>query len=180
MRICDLCSTARAPATVLGLAVGVLAAATAAAAADDGAGHACRHYSGPFTSVTIPPPACKGPLCTRGQLEGGFPGTYEFAASTLEPTPTDGDPSLFSYEGGSRIVTTKGVLIGRDTGHISLDPEGGASPFVTTVHVVDGTLRYQNVTGTFVAAGILDLATGQARGTYTAELCRGRGNLPQP
>lgn len=145
------------------------------AAADDGGDAACRRHEGPFTSTTVP---CDAPLCTRGQLQGGFPATYDFTAETLAPTPLATDPNLFSYTGGSRIVTPRGVIVGSDTDYISLDPQGGPSPFVTTVRVVGGTLRYRNASGTFIATGILDPGTGQAVGTYLVELCRGRGKSP--
>jgi hypothetical protein len=88
-------------------------------------------------------------------------------------TLVPGNPS--SYTGHSLITTIQGAqIVGQDTGVMDINP-AGESPFVTTVQIVGGTRQYKRATGEFVATGSLVLATGNAVGTYTATICKGRG-----
>ena len=146
----------------LTLAVFVVGLATAAAAAP------CKTYTGTFTAVA--PADCESPvrICTHGTLVGGFPSTYDFVADTLVPT---GIPEEFTYTGHSLITTGKGTLTGSDSGHLTMRPDGTAT-FVTTVKLVGGTGKYEDVSGQFVAPGVLDLATGGTVGSYTAQICK--------
>ena len=127
----------------------------------------CHSYAGDFTAVA--PADCDSPfgICTHGTLVGDFPSTYDFSVDTLD--------AFGNYTGHSTITTTQGALIfGHDSGTLVPNGDGTAS-FVTTVHIVGGTRQYAHATGTFVAPGVLDLATGDTVGTYTAEICLGVG-----
>lgn len=145
--------------------VGLFFATTASALA---AGGGCHSYSGDFTAVA--PAVCPSPygICTHGTLVGGFPSTYDFVVDTL-------DFGTGAYTGHSTITTAQGALIfGSDSG--VLVPNGdGTAGFVTTVHIVGGTRQYAHATGTFVAPGTLNLATGDTVGTYSATICLGVG-----
>ncbi len=141
------------------LALGLAGAAAAAP---------CKTYAGTFTAVA--PADCTSPvhICTHGTLVGGFPSTYDFVADTLVPSGTPGE---FTYTGHSLITARKGTLTGSDSGHLTMQPDGTAT-FVTTVKIVGGTGKYEEVTGQFVAPGVLDLATGGTVGSYTAQICK--------
>jgi len=146
----------------LGL-VSAVAAATLlplAAAAKD-----CEDLTGPFSAV--PPPSCSSPvgLCTHGTLTGGLPSTYDFVADTLTSNGPDA-----SLTGHSTVTLDQGgaVLLGQDTSALSL----ATGAFTTTVHIVGGTHQYKRASGTIVAVGVLDLATGATSGTYTAHVCK--------
>jgi hypothetical protein len=130
----------------------------------------CKTFIGTFTAVA--PAECVSPvgICTHGTLVGGFPSTYDFVADTLVPT---GNPNEFAYTGHSVISARKGTLFGSDTGTLTMQGDGTAS-FVTTVQLVGGTRRYEGVTGQFVAPGVLNLATGETVGSYTARICKAR------
>jgi len=129
----------------------------------------CHSYSGDFTAVA--PADCASPfgLCTHGTLVGGFPSTYDFTVDTL-------DFATGAYTGHSTITTEQGAVIeGSDSG--VLVPNGdGTADFVTTVQIVGGTRQYAHATGSFVAPGTLDLATGNTVGTYSATVCLGVGS----
>ncbi len=132
----------------------------------------CKSYSGTFTAVR--PSECASPLtpplCTHGTLVGGFPSTYDFTADTLVPA---GNPGEFAYTGHSIITTRPGAtLLGKDSGHLTIQPDGVTASFVTTVQIVGGTRQYEGATGTFVAPGTLNLITGATVGTYTATICK--------
>lgn len=148
------------------IAFGILAAGLAAPAD----AKECKAFTGTFTAV--PPAGCTSPvgICTHGTLVGGFPSTYDFVADTLVPT---GNPDEFAYTGHSTISTDKGLLFGSDTGTLTMQPDGTA-PFVTTVQLVGGTGKYEGVTGQFVAPGVLNLATGETVGSYTARICKAK------
>lgn len=125
----------------------------------------CRDYAGDFTAVA--PAACSGVICTHGTLTGGFPSTYDFVADVVNPDN--------SFTGTSVITTTNGGLIfGEDAGQLTPTGPTTAS-FVTNVHIVGGTKQYGNASGTFVATGELSFITGETVGTYTARICKGRG-----
>lgn len=128
----------------------------------------CHTYSGDFTAVA--PAECASPfgICTHGTLAGGFPSFYDFTVDTL-------DFATGAYTGHSTITTPQGAVIrGSDSG--ALVPNGdGTADFVTTVHIVGGERQYAHATGSFVAPGTLDLATGATVGTYSATVCLGVG-----
>jgi hypothetical protein len=128
----------------------------------------CKTFAGTFTAVA--PAECASPvgICTHGTLVGGFPSTYDFVADTLVPT---GIPGEFAYTGHSLISARKGTLSGEDSGTLTMQGDGTAS-FVTTVHLVAGTGKYEDVSGEFVAPGVLNLATGETVGSYTARICK--------
>jgi len=130
----------------------------------------CKVFAGTFTAVA--PAECASPvgICTHGTLVGGFPSTYDFVADTLVPT---GKENEFAYTGHSVISARKGTLFGEDTGTLTMQGDGTAS-FVTTVRLVGGTGKYEDVTGEFVAPGVLNLATGETVGSYTARICKAK------
>jgi hypothetical protein len=131
----------------------------ASAYAQDG----CKSYSGAFTAV--PPASCPGIICTHGTLVGGFPSTYDFVATSLFEIAYP----IFGYAGYDVITTPKGAqLFGSDSGQISVT----TGEFVTTVEIVGGMRQYEGATGEFVAPGVLDFATGDTSGTYTATICK--------
>ena len=148
-------------------------AAFACLGADPATAKRCRGVDGPFTSVLVPPPTCTSPvgLCTHGILTGDFPGTYDFTFQTMAPVPDH--PGRFFYTGQSVITPAHGggQLFSDDHGYLDMNPAGG-SPFVTTVLIAQGSGRYARSTGALVAQGTLDLATGQATGSYTGAICR--------
>jgi hypothetical protein len=133
------------------------------AAADEGG---CKTFSGPFTSVTVGAP----PTGTLGHLGGELDAKYEFTFTSMVPTA---DPSVLLYTGVSTITTSKGVIYTDDTGILQFTGPTSAV-FVTTATITGGTRRYKNASGVFVAPGALDFITGQAVGTYTAEICHGK------
>ena len=148
------------PRIMMTAALAATLAATGVARAKD-----CTDVSGPFSAV--PPASCASPvhICTHGQLTGGLTATYDFVADTqtvVGPTAT--------LTGQSTITADKGgaVLLGQDTSTLSL--ETGA--FATTVHIVGGTHQYKNASGTIVAVGVFDFATGGTAGTYTGTICK--------
>lgn len=157
----------------------VLAAAAffATAGAALAAAGGCHTYSGDFTAVAPPPDQCSSPfgICTHGTLVGDFPSTYDFAVETLVPDPAN--PLHLLYTGHSTITTTQGaVMHGSDSGFMDLNPPYFTTAnFVTTVQIVGGTRQYAHATGQFVAPGVLDLATGDTVGTYSATICLGVG-----
>ena len=125
----------------------------------------CESVAGPF--VAVPPASCPSPvgICTHGTLTGGLAATYDFVADTqtiVFPTA--------SLTGHSTITLDKGgaVLRGQDTSTLSLV----TGAFTTTVHVVDGTHQYKRGSGTLVAVGVFDFATGGTSGSYTGTLCK--------
>jgi hypothetical protein len=133
----------------------------------------CRPVSGPFTSVVVPPPQCTSVvgLCTHGLLHGSLEATYDFTADSLMPANDPAHPGRLLYTGTSVIALAHGTMFSDDHGFLDPTPTGTAY-FATTVHVIRGVKRYSNTTGTLVASGILNFATGEAVGTYTGELCR--------
>ena len=134
----------------------------------------CKSYSGSFTAVRPNSCASLVGICTHGTLIGGFPSTYDFTADTLIPT---GNPGEFAYTGHSTITTRQGaVLVGSDSGVLTIQPDGTTALFVTTVHIVDGTRQYQGATRSFVAPGTLNLVTGATVGTYSALICKAEDN----
>ena len=161
-------------ATRLLAALAVLTTTSLVAAHDDDDDDdcRCRHYDGPFSSVTVAPPQCTSPvgLCTHGLLTGEFEGTYDFTVATIAPDPYD--PSAMVLTGTSVITTQRGQIFTNDVSVMRPMGPFNPSPFVTTAVISSGTHRYRHTTGQFVAAGGLTLATGQAIGSYTADLCR--------
>jgi hypothetical protein len=151
--------------TIVRLAVlGCALALATRAHAEDG----CKSFNGEFTAVR--PEPCPSPvgICTHGTLTGGFPSTYDFVMDTLVPTGTPGE---FVYTGHSVITTRTGAqLFGHDSG--VLQSQGPVGSFVTTVHVYDGTRQYAGATGTIVAPGTLEFATGNTVGTYSGTVCK--------
>ena len=144
----------------------VMTAALAAALAVPGAALAkdCADVSGPFSAV--PPASCASPvgICTHGQLTGGLKATYDFVADTqtvVFPTATLTGHSTITDKGGA-------VLLGQDTSVLSLV----TGAFTTTVHIVGGTQKYKKASGTIVAVGVFDFATGGTAGTYTGTICK--------
>jgi hypothetical protein len=145
---------------MMAAALTVVLAAPAAARAKD-----CRDVSGPFSAV--PPASCPSPvgICTHGQLTGGLTATYDFVADSQTVVfPTA------SLTGHSTITIDKGgaLLLGQDTSTLSL--ETGA--FTTTVHIVGGSHQYKDASGTLVAVGVFDFATGATSGTYSGTICK--------
>jgi hypothetical protein len=138
---------------------GALAAAGVARAKD------CTDVSGPFSAV--PPASCASPvgICTHGQLTGGLNATYDFVADTQTVVFP-----IATLTGHSTITMDKGgaVLRGQDTSTLSLL----TGAFTTTVHIVGGTQQYKKGSGTIVAVGVFDFATGGTAGTYTGTICK--------
>jgi hypothetical protein len=148
----------------------LLLAAMVAGANTVSASGGCKSYSGSFTAVRPVPCSSLVGICTHGTLVGGFPSTYDFTADTLVPT---GNPGEFAYTGHSTITTPQGAeLFGSDSGLLTIQPDGTTALFVTTVHIIGGTRQYQGATGSFVAPGTLNLATGHTVGTYSAMICK--------
>jgi hypothetical protein len=139
--------------------------------------HHCRALDGPFSSVLVPPPQCTSAvgLCTHGVLTGDLEASYDFTADTLAPANDPDHPGRLLYTGTSVITPSSGAARGQlfsdDTGFLDPDPTGTAY-FATTVHVIRGTKRFKRTTGTLVATGTLNFATGEASGTYTGEFCK--------
>ena len=132
----------------------------------------CQEFSGDFTSTLIPPPTCQSPIgiCTHGVLTGDVEGTYDFVMTDFVCDP---DPNLCTYAGDSVVTTGKGTIITRDTGVMNVTVFTAAS-FVTTAEFIEGTRRYKNATGVFVATGELNFITGEAVGTYSLQVCHGQ------
>jgi hypothetical protein len=142
----------------------LLSVVSASAAADDRS--RCHAFYGPFTSVVVQPPACTSPvrLCTNGILTGEFSATYDFTALTQTADPTD--PNIVTLTGKSVVTTSKGVIHTDDVSVINFV----TGEFVTKALVHKSNLRDAD-SGGFIAAGNLNLATGQASGNYSAILC---------
>ena len=126
----------------------------------------CHAFYGPFTSVVVPPPACNSPvgLCTHGTLVGELPATYDFTAVTQATDPSN--PNIVTLTGKSVVTTASGVIYTDDISVINF----ATGDFVTKALVHKTKIRGAK-TGGFIAAGNLDLATGQAIGNYSAVLC---------
>lgn len=126
----------------------------------------CHAFYGPFTSVVVLPPGCASPvgLCTNGILTGEFPATYDFTALTQTTDPSD--PNVVTLTGKSVVTTSKGVIYTDDVSVINFT----TGEFVTKALVNRTNLRDAK-SGGFIAAGNLNLATGQAIGNYSAVLC---------
>jgi hypothetical protein len=139
------------------------------AKADDDDKSQCDAFYGPFTSVVVPPPDCTSPvgLCTHGTLVGEFPATYDFTALTQTADP--GDPNIVTLTGKSIVTTASGVIHTDDVSVINF----ATGDFVTKALVHKTKIRDAKLGG-FIAAGNLDLATGQATGNYSAILCSRR------
>jgi hypothetical protein len=146
---------------VVGLSVGV--------SADMGG---CQDFSGDFTSTLVAPPECQSPIgiCTHGVLTGEIEGTYDFVMTEIACGIDPLNPALCTYAGDSIVTTEKGSIVTRDTGVMD-QTNPTAVPFVTTAEFLEGTNRYKNAAGTFVATGQLNFATGEAVGTYTLLVC---------
>jgi hypothetical protein len=136
------------------------------ARADDDDKSECHAFYGPFTSVVVPPPACKSPvgLCTHGTLVGELPATYDFTALTQTTDPNN--PNIVTLTGKSIVTTGAGVIYTDDVSVINF----ATGDFVTKALVQKTKIRGAK-TGGFIAAGNLNLATGQAIGNYSAILC---------
>jgi len=148
------------PRTMMTAALIAMLAAPVAARAKD-----CKRVSGPFSAV--PPASCASPvgICTHGRLTGGLDATYDFVADTQTVVfPTA------ELTGHSTITIDKGgaVLLGEDTSTLSLL----TGDFTTTVHIVGGTHQYKRGSGTIVAVGVFDFATGATSGIYTGTICK--------
>ncbi|HEV3115543.1 MAG TPA: hypothetical protein VGY58_00730 [Gemmataceae bacterium] len=133
----------------------------------------CKDLEGPFSSV-LNTDDCSSPvgICTLGQLSGDIEATYAFTMMTLQNAGDPDDPTKFVYTGKS-VITVAGSnaqLFSDDTGVIHI--AGPEAPFVTTANLNGGTKEYRDATGQFVATGVLDFSTGEAVGTYTAEICK--------
>ena len=145
----------------------VLLLSVAPARAEDGENKSeCHAFYGPFTSVVVPPPACKSPvgLCTHGILVGELPATYDFTALTQTMDPNN--PNVVTLTGKSIVTTGAGVIDTDDVSVINF----ATGDFVTKALVHKTKIRGAK-TGGFIAAGNLDLTTGQAVGNYSAILC---------
>jgi hypothetical protein len=130
----------------------------------------CRAFYGPFSSVIVPPPDCQSPvgLCTHGTLVGELSATYDFTALTERTDPND--PNVMLLTGMSIVTTANGVIHTDDVSTINF----ATGDFVTKALVHDSDIG-QAQTGGFIAAGVLDLTTGEASGTYSAILCAAGG-----
>jgi hypothetical protein len=128
----------------------------------------CHAFYGPFTSVIVPPPDCQSPvgLCTHGILTGELPATYDFTALTERTDPNDPDNVILT--GTSVVTTRKGIIHTDDVSTLNMV----TGDFVTKALVHNSDI-WQAQSGGFLAAGILDLTTGQATGNYSAILCSG-------
>ena len=128
----------------------------------------CHAFYGPFSSVIVPPPDCQSPvgLCTHGTLTGEFPATYDFTALT-EETDTE-HPNSVRLTGMSVVTTSKGVIHTDDVSVLNMV----TGDFVTKAIVHDSDIA-QAQSGGFIAAGNLNLMTGEATGNYSAILCSG-------
>jgi len=135
-------------------------------------------YTGSFTAELQPPDGCTSivGICTHGPLTGDLEGTYDFTMTDISFAGDDADhPYKFYYQGVTTITTAKGKISAMDMGVLYFDPLGD-STFMTTARIVDGTLRYQRASGQFVAVSSLSFVTGQAAGTYSAEITHGEGD----
>ncbi len=134
----------------------------------------CVAYVGPFSAVEGPP--CESPigLCTHGLLQGEYSARYDFTFLTLDSANDASDPTKFVYTGTSVATPTdgSGELYTNDTGVIHMPTDGSPANFVTKAIIDHGKKHHRNTSGAFVASGSLDLATGQATGSFTAVLCR--------
>lgn len=135
-------------------------------------GGGCKTVLGPWSSVPVPPPECTSPVgnCTLGELGGSLAGgTYEFTMNTLQSVPEPEAGFVVFFTGISEITTRQGhVYRAVDTGALNASPPGdvGSGEFSTLLSVVDGGSGYLHIRGT------LDLATGEASGTFIGKLCR--------
>ena len=162
-----------------GVAVGLLGFALSAPSFADRGNHNghCKDIEGPFTSVLVPPPQCTSPvgLCTLGDLEGDLDATYSFTFATLVPDDDQvNHPGRMLYTGTSVITLKHGntQMFSDDEGFLDPDQADPMAYFATTVHVLRGTHGAKHTTGTLVASGVLNFATGQAVGSYEGELCK--------
>jgi hypothetical protein len=101
--------------------------------------------------------------------------SYDFTVATL--TPNLLDPSIVVATGKSVITTKNGQMFTDDVSVLRFSGPNPADPvaFVTTAVINSGTKHWKHTSGQFVATGVLVLSTGQAVGSYTANLCKKKG-----
>lgn len=165
---------ARVMLAVVVCAIGVGPPAAAAPVAGEG-------FAGEFVARSVPPPDCTSPygICTSGTLFDGESGravaTYDFTVTDAWPDPLD--PGTMRFKGKSVIAKLAGApgrLFGNDEGHFTVSADG-RFPFQTRVNVHGGEGTYVNATGLIVADGVIDMGTGEARGTYSGVVGRQKG-----
>ena len=117
----------------------------------------CEQVSGDFVANVVP---CQAPFCTAGTLTGDLEGTYGFAMSAANETPTG-----LTFEGASTITLAGGTLTGSDQGHINFVTGG----FVTVVRINGGSGTYADAFGVIVATG--NLTPSGTAGTYQGVVC---------
>ncbi len=114
---------------------------------------ACEALEGAFSSTVDPSPGCTSPVgfCTIGELTGDIVGTYAFTMDTMVPVSEDPAETTFTFSGQLTF--------------------SGDFAFLTFVRAVSGDECFEDVSGSLLATGHLDLVTGVTSGTWTADLC---------
>ncbi|MCB9689641.1 MAG: hypothetical protein H6735_31680 [Alphaproteobacteria bacterium] len=130
----------------------------------------CRDLSGDFVSSLVAGPDCASPvgMCTLGELTGDLEGVYAFTMTAMIPISDDPAETTFQFTGNSTITTDEGVIYGEDSGQLTFS---GDFAFMTFVRAVDGEGCFEDVSGSLLATGNLDLITGLTSGGWEATFC---------
>ncbi|MCA9490355.1 MAG: hypothetical protein KC621_10535 [Myxococcales bacterium] len=130
----------------------------------------CVDLSGDFVSALVGGPGCASPvgMCTAGELTGDIEGVYAFTMTSMIPVSDDPAETTFQFTGNSTITTADGVIYGEDSGQLTFS---GDFAFMTFVRAVDGEGCYDDISGSLLATGNLDLITGLTSGGWEATFC---------
>ena len=155
-----------ATATALLAAFAILAGLPAPA-------EACPHHlRGQLEAAPAPPELCSSPWgwCTDGELKGPLRGDYFYTFTDMISAGRPEAPWLTYYAGNVEITLRNGdSIFGIDNGTIDLDP-AGTGAYASVMIVTGGTGAYEGATGYLVIGGTIDLATGEAAGTYDGQI----------
>ncbi len=155
------------------LAATAALAALAVLGAAPSPAQACPHaVKGQITAMPAAPELCSSPWgwCTDGELTGRLRGDYFYTFTDMTPAGRPEAPWLTYFAGSIEITLRNGdSIFGIDNGTIDLDP-AGTGAYASVVIVTGGTGAYDGATGYLVYSGTIDLATGEATGTYDGKI----------
>lgn len=142
-------------------------------------GDACRPAEGRLVSHVVPVgqplsdgslcAAAPGLFCTTGRLTGGLAGTFDFTATTFDPSanPDFAVTGVALFTGRLVLHTNLGVLIFKDAGAIAAD--GDALTFASVLTIVEATGDLVGVTGRIRDEGVFINGCVDCR--YRGEVC---------
>ena len=142
-------------------------------------GDACRPADGRLVSQVVPIghplsdgslcAAAPGLFCTTGRFTGGFAGTFDFTATTFDPSanPDFAVTGAGFFTGRLVLHTKRGVLIFKDAGAIAAD--GDVVTFASVLTIIEGTGALTGATGRIRDEGIFINGCVDCR--YRGDVC---------